>query len=44
MTQQYWYLSLPQLPASPSSLRVLVWRRLRAADELLLGQLVMLDD
>jgi hypothetical protein len=31
MTQQYWFLFLPQLPASPSSLRVLVWRRLRAA-------------
>lgn len=26
-----WLLFLPQLPASPSSLRVLVWRRLRAA-------------
>jgi hypothetical protein len=26
-----WLLFLPQLPATPSSLRVLVWRRLRAA-------------
>lgn len=29
-----WLLFLPQLPASPSSLRVLVWRRLRAAGAL----------
>src|SRR5947207_1478710 len=26
-----WLLFLPQLPSSPSSLRVLVWRRMRAA-------------
>ncbi len=26
-----WLLFLPQLPASPSSLRVMVWRRMRAA-------------
>lgn len=31
MDKQKWLLFLPQLPASPSSLRVLVWRRLRAA-------------
>lgn len=30
MTQREWLLLLPQLPSSPSSLRVLVWRRLRA--------------
>jgi hypothetical protein len=29
-----WLLFLPQLPSSPSSLRVLVWRRLRAAGAL----------
>lgn len=28
---QPWLLFLPQLPSSPSSLRVLVWRRLRAS-------------
>lgn len=31
MEKQDWLLFLPQLPASPSSLRVLVWRRTRAA-------------
>lgn len=31
MDEQRWLLFLPQLPASPSSLRVLVWRRLRAS-------------
>ena len=28
---QQWLLFLPQLPSSPSSLRVLVWRRLRTS-------------
>ena len=28
---QTWLMFIPQLPASPSSLRVLVWRRMRAA-------------
>jgi hypothetical protein len=28
---QTWLVFIPQLPASPSSLRVLVWRRMRAA-------------
>jgi ChrB-like protein len=31
MERPDWLLFLPHLPASPSSLRVLVWRRLRAA-------------
>jgi hypothetical protein len=31
MAEPSWLLFLPQLPASPSRLRVLVWRRLRAA-------------
>lgn len=31
MTTDPWLLFLPQLPAAPSSLRVLVWRRLRGA-------------
>jgi hypothetical protein len=31
MDEQGWLLFLPQLPASPSSLRVFVWRRTRAA-------------
>jgi hypothetical protein len=30
-TMQTWLMFIPQLPASPSSLRVLVWRRMRAA-------------
>jgi hypothetical protein len=34
MTESHWLLVLPQLPSSPSSLRVLVWRRLRAAGAL----------
>ncbi len=29
MSQLHWLLFLPQLPSSPSSLRVLVWRRMR---------------
>lgn len=34
MEMTAWLLFLPQLPASPSSLRVLVWRRLRTAGAL----------
>jgi hypothetical protein len=34
MINHAWLLFLPQLPSSPSSLRVLVWRRLRAAGAL----------
>lgn len=34
MADAEWLLFLPQLPSSPSSLRVLVWRRLRAAGAL----------
>jgi hypothetical protein len=34
MTEVQWLMFLPQLPSSPSSLRVLVWRRLRAAGAL----------
>ena len=34
MADTEWLLFLPQLPSSPSSLRVLVWRRLRAAGAL----------
>jgi hypothetical protein len=34
MESPEWLLFLPQLPASPSSLRVLVWRRTRAAGAL----------
>lgn len=34
MVENVWLLFLPQLPSSPSSLRVLVWRRLRAAGAL----------
>ncbi len=30
----HWLLFLPQLPASPSTLRVMVWRRMRAAGAL----------
>lgn len=33
-----WLLMLPQLPSSPSSLRVLIWRRLRSAGALGLQQ------
>lgn len=29
-----WLLFLPQLPASPSTLRVMVWRRMRATGAL----------
>ena len=29
--EQTWLVFIPQLPSSPSSLRVLVWRRMRAA-------------
>ena len=28
---QRWLMFIPQLPSSPSSLRVLVWRRMRGA-------------
>lgn len=31
MTEQEWLLFLSQLPASPSSLRVMIWRRMRMA-------------
>lgn len=31
MAEYSWLLFLPQLPSSPSSLRVMVWRRLRSA-------------
>jgi len=34
MADEEWLFFLPQLPSSPSSLRVLVWRRLRAAGAL----------
>ena len=34
MAAEEWLLFLPQLPSSPSSLRVLAWRRLRAAGAL----------
>lgn len=34
MIPEKWLLFLPQLPSSPSSLRVQVWRRLRAAGAL----------
>lgn len=34
MPEPDWLLFLPQLPSAPSSLRVLVWRRLRAAGAL----------
>lgn len=34
MADAEWLLFLPQLPSSPSSLRVLVWRRLRVAGAL----------
>jgi len=34
MTPQEWLLLLPQLPPTPSSLRVQVWRRLRAVGAL----------
>ena len=35
---QTWLVFIPQLPASPSSLRVLVWRRMRAAGAAALQQ------
>jgi hypothetical protein len=35
---QSWLLFIPQLPSSPSSLRVLVWRRMRAAGAAALQQ------
>jgi len=35
---QPWLVFIPQLPASPSSLRVLVWRRMRAAGAAALQQ------
>lgn len=38
MTNVEWLLFLPQLPATPSSLRVAVWRKLRAAGALSLQQ------
>lgn len=34
MAERDWLLFLPQLPATPSSLRVQIWRRLRAAGAL----------
>jgi hypothetical protein len=36
--EQTWLVFIPQLPSSPSSLRVLVWRRLRAAGAAALQQ------
>jgi DNA-binding transcriptional regulator PaaX len=35
---QTWLVFIPQLPSSPSSLRVLVWRRMRAAGAAALQQ------
>ncbi len=35
---QTWLVFIPQLPSSPSSLRVLVWRRMRAAGAVALQQ------
>lgn len=35
---QTWLIFIPQLPSSPSSLRVLVWRRMRAAGAAALQQ------
>jgi hypothetical protein len=35
---QTWLMFIPQLPSSPSSLRVLVWRRMRAAGAAALQQ------
>ena len=35
---QTWLMFIPQLPSSPSSLRVLVWRRMRAAGATALQQ------
>ena len=35
---QRWLMFIPQLPSSPSSLRVLVWRRMRAAGAAALQQ------
>jgi DNA-binding transcriptional regulator PaaX len=35
---QSWLIFIPQLPSSPSSLRVLVWRRMRAAGAVALQQ------
>lgn len=36
--EQTWLVFIPQLPSSPSSLRVLVWRRMRAAGAAALQQ------
>jgi hypothetical protein len=36
--EQTWLVFIPQLPSSPSSLRVLVWRRMRAAGAVALQQ------
>jgi DNA-binding transcriptional regulator PaaX len=36
--EQTWRVFIPQLPSSPSSLRVLVWRRMRAAGAAALQQ------
>lgn len=36
--EQTWLVFIPQLPSSPSSLRVLVWRRMRAAGATALQQ------
>jgi hypothetical protein len=36
--EQTWLVFIPQLPASPSSLRVLVWRRMRTAGAVALQQ------
>ena len=35
---QTWLVFIPQLPSSPSSLRVLVWRRMRTAGAAALQQ------
>ena len=36
--EQTWLVFIPQLPSSPSSLRVLVWRRMRTAGAAALQQ------